>query len=74
MNSSGYDIVKLVPELEYKMTDLLQAKTGMSLDWHIPFFSRRRIPRASEALEKLHSNKAKHRGENSLVARDRNSA
>lgn len=56
LNNSGYDIIKLAPDLEFKKEELMQSKTGVALDWVIPVFSRKRWPKASEAVERVTNN------------------
>ena len=42
MNSAGYDINKLAPDIDYKKEELTSSKNGIILEWVIPFFSRKR--------------------------------
>lgn len=53
MVAANYDLSRLSPDLEDQREELMTTKTGLVIEWVIPFFQRKRWAKVSEHKDKL---------------------
>jgi hypothetical protein len=59
MAAANYDLNRLSPDLEDQREELMQTKTGLVIEWVIPFFSRKKWPIKLNAAERYTTLKRK---------------
>lgn len=59
MLATNYDLSKLSPDLEDQREELAATKTGLVLEWVIPFFSKKKWPIKLQGFERITTSKKK---------------
>lgn len=54
---AGYDISKMAPEIESRREEIMASKSGLVVEWNVPFIQKRKLPQTADILKKGSINK-----------------